>query len=460
MGSMRFVVPRPRLAANAVERAYFSGMDDLPWQSRSQWVDGQLVVRRSESDSGQFHIPWPVDGYGELMLGTATLREREAPYHLPVELARGAIHRVRQQLALWQAAGLTASDQVLAPLALAHAALSRAVTHQSQAEMADGYAAAALTHALVAGDRLTREYTQAVVAVRQKQAAKITPLFGVSLGNKPIEPATGTLLAETFNAAIVPFAWNEVEQHEGKRDWSTSDQQIQWCRDQGLRICGGPLVQIDRAAVPDWLYLWEGDDEALIKFAVDYIIATVTRYRGKVHLWQCAARLNVSDVLGLAEEQRLRLVAISVETVRQADPRTPIVVSIDQPCAEFMGEQECDLSPLHFADALVRAEIGLAAIGLEINLGYWPSGTGLRDVLEFGRQIDRWGLLGFAAAGHAHAAQFDRGRSAGAFRFPPAPLVEGRGAISQRSTPVDRAVRADAVDQAGGAGDFLESTGR
>ena len=153
-------------------------------------------------------------------------------------------------------------------------------------------------------------------------------------------------------------------------------------------------MQIDRSAVPDWLYLWEGDDEAVVKFAADYVSAAVTRYRGKVHLWQCAARLNVSDVLGLSEEQRLRLVVIAVEAVRQADPRMPVVLVIDQPCAEFMGERECDLSPLHFADALVRAEIGLSAIGLEINLGYWPGGTALRDVLELGRQIDRWSLLG------------------------------------------------------------------
>src|SRR5277367_302453 len=106
MGLMRFLVPRPVLAANALERAYFSGMDDLPWQSRSQWQDGQLWVKRSENDSGQFHIPWPVEGYGELMLATATLMERDAPYHLSVELARGTIHRLRQHLATWQAWGL------------------------------------------------------------------------------------------------------------------------------------------------------------------------------------------------------------------------------------------------------------------------------------------------------------------------------------------------------------------
>jgi hypothetical protein len=67
-------------------------------------------------------------------------------------------------------------------------------------------------------------------------------------------------------------------------------------------------------------------------------------------------------MLGLSEEQRLRLVVTAVEAVRTTDPRAPVVLVIDQPCAEFMGERECDLSPLHFADALVRAEIGVAAI--------------------------------------------------------------------------------------------------
>ena len=239
MGWMRFVVPRPRLAASALERAYFSGMDDLPWQSRSAWQEGQLIVRRNESDSGQFHVPWPVDGYGELMLATATLMEREAPYLLPVELARGSVHRLRQHLAALQAAGLVVSDQVLAPLALAHSALSRAVTHQNQPADAEGYATAAISQALIAGDRLSREYTEAVQALRQKQAAKVTPLVGVSLGSTPVDPEIGKLLAETFNSAVVPLTWGEVEPHEGKRDWSTSDQQIQWCRDGGLRICGG-----------------------------------------------------------------------------------------------------------------------------------------------------------------------------------------------------------------------------
>ncbi len=58
MGVMRFLVPRrERLAADAVERAYLAGLDEIPWRTRTQWVDGGLAAQRSESDSGSFYIP-------------------------------------------------------------------------------------------------------------------------------------------------------------------------------------------------------------------------------------------------------------------------------------------------------------------------------------------------------------------------------------------------------------------
>jgi hypothetical protein len=100
------------------------------------------------------------------------------------------------------------------------------------------------------------------------------------------------------------------------------------------------------------------------------------------------------DSFSLTEEQRLRLAVLAVEVTREADPRTPVVLSIDQPWGEYMGRQESDLSPLHFADALVRAELGLAGLMIEINLGYHPGGTQPRDLLDFSRQIDRWSCLG------------------------------------------------------------------
>ena len=100
---------------------------------------------------------------------------------------------------------------------------------------------------------------------------------------------------------------------------------------------------------------------------------------GKVHLWICAGRMNVPGAMDLTEEQRLKMTVDILDLTRSTDPRTPAIVSFDQPWAEYMGGQAFDLSPLHFADALVRAELGLAGIALEINFGYCPGGTWSRE---------------------------------------------------------------------------------
>ena len=90
----------------------------------------------------------------------------------------------------------------------------------------------------------------------------------------------------------------------------------------------------------------------------------------------------------------MRLAFSVVDAIRHVDPKTPTIVSFDQPWAEYLASQDLDSSPLHFADALIRAELGIAGIGLEINLGYWPGGTMTRDLLSVSRQIDHWTVLG------------------------------------------------------------------
>jgi hypothetical protein len=43
-------------------------------------------------------------------------------------------------------------------------------------------------------------------------------------------------------------------------------------------------------------------------------------------------------------------------------------------------------------------DLGIAGLGLEFNVGYWPGGTLPRDRIEFSRQLDRWSLLGLPLA--------------------------------------------------------------
>jgi hypothetical protein len=393
---MRFLVPRrQRVAADAAARAYIAGIDEIPWQSRVHWNDDSLIVERAEVDSGNFFLPYAIERHGELMLSTASLMERDEPYHLQVELARGTLNRLRNQLAAWESMGMQAPASVGRPLADAREHLSWATTRKKEPEEAAARAELAIEAALDGIGLLSEAYVAQALAARHQQAGKLSTLLGVNLGSAlPPESMTGQL-AEAFNTMQVPLVWRDIAAREGTCDWTLADRQIEWCRASGFKICGGPLLAIDRWSLPDWMYLWGKDDmESFYSCMGEHIQAVVSRYRGKVQLWVCAARLNVDNEFDHGEEQRLRLAVMAVDCVRRADPRAPIVLSIDQPWGSFMRRQPCDLSPWHFADALVRAELGLSGIGLEINLGYAPGGSEPRDPLEFGRQIDRWSTLG------------------------------------------------------------------
>ncbi len=192
---------------------------------------------------------------------------------------------------------------------------------------------------------------------------------------------------------MLPMSWRDIETTEGAYAWDVADRQVQWCRDNRLAVCAGPLVQWDARSIPDWLHLCEGEFESLSSFATEFVEAVVRRYRGKVDLWIASGRMNTSEVLSLTEEERIRLAAVAAETTRRCDPDAPVFVSFDQPWGEYLSCQEIDFPPLQFADALLRAGLGITGLALDINLGYWPDGTLPRDLLDFSQQIDRWGYL-------------------------------------------------------------------
>ena len=91
MGLLRFLTPqRDRVEDSAVQMAYVAGLDGIPTASHKSWEDDRLLrLERTTSESGNLHIPWQVEGHGRVLLSTSSLMERERPYHLPVELARG-----------------------------------------------------------------------------------------------------------------------------------------------------------------------------------------------------------------------------------------------------------------------------------------------------------------------------------------------------------------------------------
>jgi hypothetical protein len=396
MGLMRFHTPqRERVTREAVERSYIAGLDCVPTPARKSWDgEGALRLEREIDESGCLHIPWEVDGYGTLLLSTASLMERVRPYQLPVELARGTVNRLRTKASVWKLAGLDVTAELSSELDSTVKTFTRAATSQDQPAESARLAETAIRQALDAMASLAQQYSSQVLESRHRSAGELTTLLAGNLGGSAMPANLEPMFVAAFNAAVIPFNWRDAEPESERFDWGVTDRQLKLCLRHRLKVLGGPLMRLDRSSLPDWVADRCRDFDWLSGRMTRYIAETVKRHKGQVQLWHCSAAANVAAGLPLSDEQRLRLAVQAIETTRRCDPRTPVIVSFDQPWGEYMVETPFALPPMHFAEMLVRAELGLAGIGLELNLGYWPDGSLPRDLLEIGQLIDQWSQLG------------------------------------------------------------------
>jgi hypothetical protein len=301
---------------------------------------------------------------------------------------------LRNQLDAWETAGLRLPDGFAERHRLAMRRFIEATTSQHEPEFAAEAANASIDAGIAAAEQLAAAHVEQSLAVLQQQSPQLGDMLGGALMRRPLSRQETQWMVTAFNAVQTAFTWRDVEPNEGQRDWSLPDMQIVWHLEQKVKVALGPLLDLREHALPDWLLLFADDFDHLASAVSRYVESVARRYRGAPHFWNAAAGFHLAQPSFLTEEQRLRLAVGAVEAVRSGDSRTPVIITFDQPWAEYLAHHTFDLSPLHIADAMLRAELGLAGIGLEINYGYWPHGTPARDLLEISRQIDRWASLG------------------------------------------------------------------
>jgi hypothetical protein len=83
-----------------------------------------------------------------------------------------------------------------------------------------------------------------------------------------------------------------------------------------------------------------------------------------------------------------------VQIARQIDPALQFVIGVAQPWGEYLASQERSHSPFLFADTLIRSDLNLAALDIEIAMGLSPRGSYCRDLLDVSRLLDLYSLLG------------------------------------------------------------------
>lgn len=396
MGVMRFLAHPPELVQNwpEVYRAYLSGFDGRVFPTRVE-IDGNTVLcRRQSSESGKLHVVWPVEDFGRPVVSTASLPERDEPYHLPLELARGKICQLRDQCGVWQIAGMVVPRDFQPMLLRAQRNLAKAVQLQDRPDECGPLAQTALTDAFRAAELLTWAYTQQRLEIYRRRSKQLPALLGCHLGPWIPEPEETRDFLDACNAAFVPVEWKQIEPIEGKYDWTAIDAQVNWCQQNKLFMHAGPLIELSEDGLPTWLGKWRDDFHNLQSFVSDFVETAISRYIGGIRYWEVSAYGNTGGALGLSEEQRITLVARVLEVARQVDDEVQLSIRIEQPWGGYQSGGHHRLSPLQFIDALLRSGVGLSTVNLEIAVGYAPRKSAFRDLLDISQLFDMWGGLG------------------------------------------------------------------
>ena len=323
-----------------------------------------MICHRDTNESGRLFVPWPVEGFGTPIVGTATLAERTEPYNLAVELARGKLNDVRNQLADWEQMGLRTTPEL------------DSAAGRGAADVRQGGDRPATTPRPRSPPRRRawpptceggRPHGRGLHRARSSRTAwpPAPSCRPARLRPRRATPRPRPGPAEcrpAFNAAQLRCSWKTIAPTEGQYRWDELDAQLAWCRATAARRPGRPAARLP-AGGPARLDLALGRATSTPSSAWSSTIVrqAVTPLPGqgaglapgpppglRATSSACPRRSRSGSPPGL------------IQVARQADPTAQLSIGVDRPWAEWMGSSPFQLGPLHLADYLVRADLGLA----------------------------------------------------------------------------------------------------
>lgn len=391
MGLFHFALPPDLTPAegDAARRGWLlNGYDNTPAVTRRGATAAGLSYGREDAESSYLELVWPT-GDAPRTVSTSTLRQRPEPYPLTVELARGAVNRVRSF-----AAELAASRVELPPpLAADLLALTKRFGRCLPSD--DGPPAERAADVLAAAGPVADRLAALLAAERYKSRPDAAPLdtrFGCRL-SRPLSPADADAYAASFNAVRLVPDWAAIEPTEAGFNWSTLDPLVRWAAAAGLHVSIGPILDLTDGRFPDWVRGWAGDLANLTAFLSDFVATVVARYRSACKRWHLLSGFNHAPALGLNDDDRFNLTVRLMETAADVDPDSDWILGLARPWGEYLSEPGSAYPPFALADALLRRDLPLSGLELELLSGPSARCGPPRDALDVVHLLEAYDAL-------------------------------------------------------------------
>ncbi len=390
MGVLRFrIASSDRVSTDLLSEIYTIDPMLIPAGADAELNNGQLVVDRPDGTSCRVYVPWRSDHFGAVYITTSTLPASERVYDLELELARGSVCRFTSQYSVWKEGGLQTSE-------LLEELKDSAINYLNDAIYSEGTDSAkaairSIETVLLGINQLVDEFTRQMIDIRMEADKKLPTFFAtiIKAGTEDFLPIY------TFDAFNAVFIGQPERIKKGKNDtidlcpvedWHGT---FDWVMEKRIRPYLGPFA--------DW------KEDALRTSNEDYQflrdrIVSDTKIVGEnlglqTRLAFVAAGLSTEHHL-YSDREILQLTIESISEIRNSNPDIAVFVSFDNPFGESALTNKDALSPIHAIDAMVRAEIGLAGIGLELTFGEEGAGLINRDLVQINDIMDNYAQFG------------------------------------------------------------------
>jgi hypothetical protein len=379
-----------------MDQLYLTSLEGQPIRARLQYVaaTGLLFCERRSQGLAALNLPWTVRSGSRLMLRTSLLPDREAPYQLALELARGRVAEVWRKKDDWGYSYGGPTEPTEKEFQSVRQLLAKAMTVHDTPSLAADLAEEALTRAVDLGEKIALADSQRGIVLRRRRGELGRVDFGCHWDMTDCPVRARDRFGETFNYATVPFTWRRIEPREHEYEWKWHDDWIQWLESRGIVIKGGSPVRFAEPHLPDWVWIWENDFETIRDSVFDHVERCVQRYRGRVEHWDAITGLHVENCMNFSLDRIIEVTRVCAHAIRRTDPAAKIVVDLLYPWGEYYATNQRSIWPYHYAEMCVNAGVQFDVIGLQIFPGVPGQGYFARDMLAISDMLDRFGALG------------------------------------------------------------------
>ena len=374
--------------------AYLVGSDNVPIRGEFNYSTGEIICRKRAAGPAALTVMWNVKGFGNILLETTRLPEREEPYLLNLELARGRMMRLIQKREEWGLFDLPEAQVINEKANECRDLLIEGIASMDAPAKSADFADRCLQLVLPLSEQAA--LTHADLLLQRRISTRNFPrgAFGarvdVPMSNEPYR----RLLVPNCDFVNLPVRWKALEPQEQQFTWQATDEWMDFLRRVRMPVVAGPLVQFREESIPDWLYIWEHDYETVRDLLYEHIDRVVGRYASHVTLWNVLSGLHVNAQFSFTFDQLMDLTRMAVTLVKKVAPTSRTMIELTQPWGEYYANNQRSIPPLLYAEMIVQSGISFDIFGLQLRFGIPKDGCWQRDLFQVSSLLDRFAPLG------------------------------------------------------------------